>query len=793
MASRYPAARAPRTDTHKTELIGAISKVVFCDTAAPFSVLALIQGEKVVIGDDASSIPTSVNIRWLGKWESNNFGDQFRATSWVVDKPISMAGAVAYLSKIAPGVGDATARKLWRAYGPDCVRKLREEPATVAKEGHLADGVAWEASRALTKESGCEATKVELVGLLDKRGFPAKTAALALKKWGVRAADILKASAYRLMTAAFPGASWARCDRMYLELGGRPSALKRQALLAWSTVRDDRTGSTWSQAETAVDKVKSLVGGADPIRALKLAIRARWLRIRAEGGRRYLAITERAVAEERVADGVARLLSCGALWPTIEPSAIDGDGRPSAHQTGQLSQATAKAVGVFCGGPGTGKTFTLAWLLRSAIAKHGLDSVAVCAPTGKAAVRASESLRALGVNLRATTVHRLLGILGPDAKPKYGPSNLLPYQLVVCDEWSMSDTSLCAQLLDAICPGANLLLLGDTGQLPPVGHGSPLRDLIASGRVGVGVLTEVRRNAGEIVKLCDRIRRREVIPPIATEFDLEAECPVNVIIYRGSDNQQADVLAAIQKYAGPSVMDWQTLVPLNTRSAVSRDELNKHLQAELNPHGLQVRGCPFRLGDKVICTKNQSLEGVVPSAPGLSDECLAQPGWYQSADDDSEYVANGEIGLVVAIDDKSAIVSFGGGRMVRLPVRARKARPSVARGEDGDDSESSAMSDFDLAYAVTVHKSQGSEWPIVFAVIDKMGSMVCDLSYWITAASRGRTKLVLIGDEATFRKQVARDSLVQRRTFLVELLRSKTEGLQCQQSAIGATASDSNE
>src|SRR5262245_18598677 len=191
------------------------------------------------------------------------------------------------------------------------------------------------------------------------------------------------------------------------------------------------------------------------------------------------------------------------LWP--DPATLTD---LSPHQQEQLARATAGPLGLFTGSPGTGKTYSIASLIRVLVDQYGQESIAMAAPTGKAATRGTAAIPRHGIDLTASTIHRLLKVSnanGDGFRFKHDEDNPLAYRFVVVDEASMLDTDLAASLFSACIPGTHVLLVGDPYQLPPVGHGVPLRDLLRAG-LPQGELTEIQRNAGMIVHACASIK-----------------------------------------------------------------------------------------------------------------------------------------------------------------------------------------------------------------------------------------------------------------------------------------------
>lgn len=845
-------------DRTKREHLARVERVVWPAEGEP-------DGDTVILklGDGASAIGPGTRdqfapgqqFRFLGRWQSGGrYGDDFKFETFTRDVPHSRLAVLKYLADTCRHIGRATADKLFDRYGPDAVRQLREEPDTVAAAGFLSIDAAREAAADLAHFAAVERTKIDLFGLLNGRGFGGKAIERAIEKWGARAPEIIRRSPFAVLTARIPGAGFRRVDKMFIDLGGKPAALKRQMFAALDAIRSDRSGSTWADARELSAEVTKFIPGADPVRALVGLRRAGYVNVRRAGRDRFVTLRERAAAEQRIADAV-RILGAGpSLWPArLTTSTADGDGLPSEHQADQLAAATASPFGLFTGGPGTGKTHTLSFALAAIIEEHGADAARCVAPTGKAAVRMGESFRARGMNIHATTIHRLLEI-GRNGRDGDGwgfqrnRSNPLDCQFLFVDESSMIDAGLMADLLDAcpppsvipatpelripagrpippkcircrreltdpasweigygptcaryvdprnytrvhphtanrdtviparpelVTPGCHVLLIGDPYQLPPVGHGAPLRDLITAG-VPTGELTEVRRNAGGIVRGCAAIKAGAAVE-FAERFDLDAIDPANLrfLDCPGEDAVEvlADVLAGMSRF--DARWDAQIITGLNDKSDASRVKINERFGKVLNPDGAEAKGNRFRVGDKIICAKNTELKVVeLPRRVAAWNPLAAtNANEYQAPTAVNAYVANGELGRVVAVSERYTVARFGGADspLVRFTAAKRKAEPDQAGGSAGQ--EEGAAADFDLAWAITVHRSQGSEWPCVIVMADDAAGGVACRNWWYTAISRARTACVVIGSLGTFERQVKRVTVDRRRTFLVELLK----------------------
>lgn len=459
-------------------------------------------------------------------------------------------------------------------------------------------------------------------------------------------------------------------------------------------------------------------------------------------------------------------------------------------------------IGLLTGSPGTGKTFTAAVLIRAVVAREGEGSIAVAAPTGKAAVRITAALAAYGLPLKASTIHSLLKVAtandlatastaartsGEDFGFQHGPSFPLPFHFVVVDEASMVDVNLMAALLSACDADTSILFVGDPNQLPPVGHGAPLRDLITAG-VPCGELTEIRRNAGTIVRACAAIRDGDRRLRAASRIDLAADDPANLFVSRARGPEMAARIVAAVDAAGfdglDRVWDVQVLCAVNRRSPVSRRDLNLLLQSHLNPYPA-IQGSPFRLDDKVVCLKNGWLRANTrdDSGSALGGPRAVDPG-AAPAVDGRVFVANGEIGRVVHVAEGLFVARLESpARCVVVPrgkVGSGNGDGDEGRGREGggngDENESTSGPaidtgcQWDLGYALSCHKAQGSEWPVVVVALDESGGArrVCSREWLYTAISRGKRLTILVGQQVTAEEMIARPALGKRKTFLAE-------------------------
>jgi exodeoxyribonuclease V alpha subunit len=404
-------------------------------------------------------------------------------------------------------------------------------------------------------------------------------------------------------------------------------------------------------------------------------------------------------------------------------------------------------IALLTGFPGTGKTVTLSQVARS----FDPSTTFCCAPTGRAAQRMSEALAESRLSLTATTIHSLLGPdrNGHDKKGwgfRHNKFNRLPAKTVIADEMSMVDNSTFNALVTALPDDCQLILIGDPNQLPPVGVGAALRDMINSAVIPHAKLTKVHRYAGRIAHVCQSInqgRRWQPSPaldenPDAGEFGpenlkhMERKTPSDCI-----DAMEATIDAMIKRRGYDPMNDIQVLCSRNDQGPLNRVELNKRLQHMLNPDGEKMDGVPFRVGDKIMCLQNGYRESFARDGA----EKLGQL-----------YVANGEIGTVVQIGKKDVLCRINGAH-IKFPKGAWDNQLT-------------------LSYAITVWKAQGGGFPVCIHMIDEGRNVDRSLIY--TSLSRSKRLCCTIGKLTVLHQQCERVLLEDRKTLLSERLRERT-------------------
>ena len=556
----------------------------------------------------------------------------------------------------------------------------------------------------------------EVVQLLVPAGLPARAAGRAVDLLGPGASRAVRDDPWALL--AVPGIAPGEADRLARALlpgVGRDDPRRARALVGFVLARQAREGSTVTGLPDVARRLVEF-GAGDAGAAVASAV-ASGAVVEVETG---LALSDYAQAEDGIAEGVARLLATAE--PIVAPGRRTSD--LDATQQAAVAAALESGVSVLTGGPGTGKSRTVATLVQ--LAERAGRSVALAAPTGRAAKRLEELCDA-----PATTLHRLLGAQprqrgeevsfdGGFARNEAWP---LDEQVVVVDEASMLDVSLADALLSACADGTHLVFVGDAAQLPSIGPGRVLGDLIDSGTVPVTELTTLYRQeaGGTIARLATAVRVGEL--PAVDDPARE----VVVVPARGSGEAAHRVVQlvtdSIPRALGIAAEQVQVVTPVH-RGGAGTLALNAALKAKLNPGSGKGR---FDVGDRVVATANH------PEA--------APDGF-----------ANGEVGTVTAVER-------GGGVTVEFAAGTAEVTGK-------------ALADITHGWAITVHRAQGSEFPAVVVVLPPEGATMLSRPLVYTALTRAQRHLSVVHAVGpALARAVRQVGSVPRRTYLQELLR----------------------
>lgn len=698
---------------------------------------------------------------------------QFRFNGFALPARERTDGEVlSYLSSCpALAAKPAAVRGLFELYGHSAVAKITADPQAVcqalsAHNRRLSIYIETIESAAayFRARKSMQATYEAVTGLLRGQGFPKTLIEAVITQWGVAAADRIRRNPFSLMLE-FSGAGFAKCDALYTALALPPNKLRRQAYAVWTALADADNGDTWIPAAAAREKIRKCVANVSRIRpaaAIRLAGRMGLIETTTdESGVQWIADAVKAREEAELADLICEAMDEPNPWAALlnHPQAGERLRELSDHQRNELTGALASSIAGLTGGPGTGKTFTAAALIKLATDVYpNPGEVVITALAGKAAQRSTESLLPYGVNIRARTTHSLLGVrsFGGKQKPDtfaFNRSNRLPAKIIIVDEFSLDNTSLALAIFRARARGTAVLLIGDKGQLLPIGHGAPLRDLERAG-VPFASLTETHRNAGTIVRVCEKIGKGKRLSTAdfdrVDQLDPDAtDNPRNLAFLPASmpEETAARVVEALtiirDRFNSDPVWQAQVIVartdggdPKNP-TPVSRDGLNRIIQQHFNATGrvLPHSQEKFRVGDKCLQLDNTKLPLAGEGETGETD------------------VANGEFCRIVEANERGTKFTL------------RFSNPSR-------DVTADAATSIDLGYAATCHKMQGSQEEWCVYVIDWMFGITREHPF--TGASRCVRGGFVVGDLRTLNGIIAAGSGVEKRkTFLVERIEDR--------------------
>ena len=718
-------------------LKGSVIRVVYEQDDSGFAVLVLQQaadGAEAVAVGNLLGIKPGETVRLAGNWVDHaRYGRRFEAQSYATVAPRTVAGLQQYLgSGMVPGIGPGFARRIVDHFGLQTLEvldhasaRLREVPGIGAARAELV-ARAWHEQR---EQRG-------IMLFLQSYGISAAHARRIYRQFGARARAVLQDDPYRLASHV-PGMGFHTADRIAAQLGIAPDSAQRiQAAALHQLAAAAADGDVFLPEPALRQRTAELTGLGDQRKVLHaLAALCREGRMvcadrgaaSQPGGSvaaRYL--PHLAAAETRAAERLAALLATPARGPAAAiAAAAGGTGiELSAAQQAAASRLLQSKVGVLTGGPGTGKTTLIRWIAGS-FRRIG-TRVALAAPTGRAAKRLEES-----TGLPASTIHRLLEFSPRDGAFTRTREHPLAADLVVVDEASMVDIVLLAALLDAVPDRCRVLFVGDADQLPSVGAGAVLADLALVTAIPTVRLAEVFRQsaASQIVRAAHAINRGE--------FDPAAFSAAGADFYFVARREPEQVAATLEHVITTRIPrrfgldprhDIQVLSPMN-RGPLGTAQLNARLRERLNPAPASAApaaastgdGSRLRAGDRVLQTRNN----------------------YQLE------VFNGDIGQVIDVDAEAGAV--------RVDFGSREVEYG---GPDRDD--------LVLAYAISIHRAQGSEFPAVVIPVHTQHFVMLRRNLLYTAVTRGKRLVVLVGSEMAVAIAVRRGADRARHSALAE-------------------------
>lgn len=711
-------------------LTGEVERITYESEATGFRVLRVgalegpgaPRGSVTVVGN-LPAVGSGTRVRITGDFRRDpKRGEQFRAETLVPLAPATLAGLEKYLgSGLIPGVGPALAKRIVSAFGMDSLTMLDHEPERL----RLIPGMGERRVSEVKKAWAAQRAVSNVMLLLQTHGASPALAARIHRHYGTEAARIVQEAPYRLAMEV-RGIGFKTADRIAKSMGiagDHPERVQAGVLheLAGLSEQGHVLYPRGALAERASEMLE--VGAAHVESALDKLWASGHVVIENDG----VYLTRLYRAEVALARDLARLAARpGRVLSGIE----DAIARFEAQARVKLASAQREAVQgaaehkllVVTGGPGVGKTTIIRAVLD--VMKRARLSVRLAAPTGRAAKRLAEA-----TGHEASTLHRLLEFEPKSARFQYDEHKPLPVDVIIVDEASMIDVPLGSALVAALPDPARLVIVGDADQLPSVGPGALLRDLIDSGRIPTVRLNHIFRQASEssIALNAHRILTGEL--PESTDPD--APNADFFVLPRRDPEEAAQtvkqlVTERIPKRFGCTPRQIQVLTPMH-RGAAGTSALNELLQAALNPTGpaLEHHGHWFRAGDKVLQLRN----------------------------DYEREVYNGDLGTVELVEPEER----------RLHVRFDDRLVHY------QDAELDALS---LAYATSIHKSQGSEYPAVVIVLLTAHFVMLSRNLLYTAVTRGKKLCVLVADPRALRLALAQTRKEERNTRLSLRLRS---------------------
>ena len=647
-----------------------------------------------------------------GDWETHSkYGRQLKARGALPLDPADRKGRVAYLTTLRH-IGPARAERLVDEHGEGVLGAIAADPngvfgslRGVSANQAAAAAESWHASRAIR----------DLHVQLAPHGL-AHLAAPIHRRFGDRSMAILHEDPYRLTEVE--GVGFARADRIALAADVPPESSRRaQAAAVFAIAEAEQEGHSFLPVEELTRRTAKLIGLApDP----DVLVGARGLLL--DEGRAYRELTH--ASELAVAETLrSRAMAAPHLRHEPPESPPPGEGHQEGltpEQWAAVQGAFASRISVLTGGPGVGKTACTRAIVAEA--ERSDASIALCAPTGRAARRLEEA-----TGHEAQTIHRMLEWI-PGGEPTFKPGHPVPVELVVVDESSMLNLRTMEVLLGGLAESTHVVFVGDADQLPPIGAGKPLEDLIDSGVAPVVRLTQIFRQAARsMITTAAHAINRGLPPRLEPEADQERDF---FLIDRPNPERAVDTVVEVVAERAPKsfgvdpIRDVQVLAPMY-RGAIGIDALNERLQARLNPDGRPALSERFRIGDRLIQTRNSHELGLM----------------------------NGSIVFLRADDpeEESIVVDTDEGGTLVIPY-----------------GETATLR---LAYAISVHKAQGCEVPVVVAVCHRSHARMLTRPLLYTAITRARSNCVLVGDPGAVEMAVRRDDGGNRHSGLAERLR----------------------